>query len=90
MHRYVSIHGFLSSSSLLSGESQRAEQSVVIYVRKLRDTERQASMGLCHRASEISAYASLHAVHVRRWSADIQHGHSLYVALESIQESRSH
>ena len=46
-------------------------------------------MGPGHLARKAASNAGLHALHVRRRRADIQHGHRVHVTLESVQEPRS-
>ena len=43
-------------------------------------------MGPRRLAREAAAHAGLHAVHVRRRCADIQHGHSLHAPIFSLQK----
>ena len=56
--------------------------------RVVRRAQGQACMGPRDIPRQVSPHAGLHALHVRRRGADIQHGHSLHAPLEPVQESR--
>ena len=48
--------------------------------------EENASIGPCHIPIKAPSRASVHALHVRRRCADIQHGNQPHVALHAVQE----
>ncbi len=45
-------------------------------------------MGHGHRPRKVPPNASLHALHVRRRGADIQHGHRRHALMDTLQEYR--